>query len=93
MKIRVCKRASIRNGRIEQGLGYGCRAAVEQGKALFRENLAVQPFTVYDGVKQLGRKFFLFRGRLSQGMDGFGKGRFFGQCELLILSQDAGDFL
>lgn len=42
MKIRVCKRASIRNGRIEQGLGYGCRAAVEQGKALFRENLAVQ---------------------------------------------------
>ena len=65
---------------------------MEQGEVLFRENLAVQPFAFDDGIKQLGRLFFIFYCLRCQGVDGFGKGNGCRQCILAISSQDIGDF-
>lgn len=50
-EVVILKGRTVGNTGIEAGLVDSLGAAVEQGKALVRKNLAVQPFAADDGVE------------------------------------------
>lgn len=51
LEVVILKGRTVGYTGIEPGLADGLGAAVEQGEALVRENLAVQPFAADDGVE------------------------------------------